>query len=250
MRIISWIVAAIVVLIAVGIIVPPILRAPSKDVFQAGQDFISVSQQHVKGEQIDTSTIRGDNVNADCVRIFAEYLNKVLSINSRLAQVKNNLYILAQPAKLAVNKSIYEELEKQQQYDLEITSIETDYNAAIQEVISKIEVLDKSNLKVLDTVQFVESMKDPKGKAERDMELQQYKGLSQYIKQLLEFTKSRNGYYQLGQDGFIRFTRPEDQEYYTKLITGINQYVKIIGDIREQHSKEDRKLVSDMTSGK
>lgn len=248
MKKIVWVLIAVVFLVAAAAILIPILRAPSKDIYQAGLSFIAASQEHVSGRQIDISTIKGDNVNAECVRIFAKYLNDLNTINSRLAQVKNDLVIMAQPVKLAVPAAVYEDLERQIQLDEELSSIEADLNKAVSEVSSKMEALDKSKLKVLDVVEFVDSLK--KSEPERQRELGQYKTLSKYVKQLLEFTKSRNGYYEMTPEGYLRFKSPEDQDYYILLVKGINEYVKKIDDLRDQHNKEDRRIVNELSSAK
>jgi len=248
MRTIIWLVIAAVWLLILSFIGYSYFHSPSKSEFKAVQSFISVSQQHVNGQQIDINSVEGSDANADYVRIFAAYLNKLLEINKRLADVKNGLIQLAQPATVATGQSAYELLEKENGYEKQIMLIRGDLESEIQDVINKMNGLDKKEVKIFDIVSFTTDLSQ--GKAERDKEISQYTGLAAYVKTMLEFVKTRTGKFQLGADGGLHFGQPADQEYYNQLVTGINQYVKLIDDLNEKHNKEDRKLVNDMSSAK
>ena len=244
MRTIIWLVIAAVWLVILSFIGYTYFHSPSKSEYKAVQSFISASQQHVNGQQVDVNSIEGTDANSDYVRIFAVYLNKLLEINKRLTDVKNGLIQLAQPATVASGQSAYELLEKENGYEKEIMLIRGDLEGEIQDVINKMNGLDKKEVKIFDIVSFTTDLSQ--GKGERDKEISQYTGLSDYVKTMLEFIKSRPGSFQLGPDGGLHFNAASDQEYYNKLIIGINQYVKLIDDLNERHNKEDRKLVNDM----
>ena len=243
MRIVLWIFAGLVCLIPIAFIGISYLRAPSRDDMQAQKDYALVWHNFADNRPTDIGSIEGDNANEEFVRILADFLNKSLGFNTRLAAVKNSMAANIQTQKLANSQMLYELLEQQNDFISEVQAIRAEYETAITDLITRTEALDRAKLKI-DTVSFIEGVKQNKPKDEKELDL--YTNLAQNVKALLEFVNTRNGYYQLGPDGYLRFTRPEDQEYYVKIMSLLSTNFKLVADLREQNNKSVRKFVSDM----
>lgn len=243
MRVILWIITALVCLVPIAYFAFSYIYSPSKDQYNAKMSFVTIANNYVSGNDIDKSLIKGNQEDSAYLDIFADYLNNRLHVSRELLNRKNSLAILVQPRNLAVSQSIDVSLEKAEDYNKDLNNLYNERENLIKDVSTRMDSLDKKKMKTFDPVGFSESLRD--GQPERQSEFQAYIGLYQYVKAILDFCKTRIGYYQLDNaNNSIVFTRPEDQAYYNQLVSGKDQYIKVIEDAVEKHNSDDRKSIN------
>lgn len=236
MRKILWVIIIMICLIPVSFIGYAYLIPENSEV-QSRRYLYNVFNRYINDENINVAEIQGDDPNINYVRSIAEYLDRFMKIRDEMKREKNLLIALIQPRNLASPQSAEGSIEKIAAYEAKINEIHARLERNVEDLIVRVKAIERKGL-VFDTVSLVEAME--KEKQSREKKVQNYLALSQYAKALLEFAKSRDGYYQLNENGALVFTAAADQDYYNQLATGINNYNKQIDDQNAQDIKEMR----------
>jgi len=246
MRTIIWIFTAIIFLIVVSFVGYNYFTAPSTDQIDSIKGLVIIGRQYVNDEEIDMSKISNDtdSPNVQVLHILGEYYARLQKDTRALKDQKNQLLILSQPRNLAASQTLDVSLQRVDDYDKKVAEMRTDLLANLDDHSAKLAAIKKVKGLVFDTVLMSEKLAQKKTRVEDEVKL--YAGVSQYVRALLQFAKSRTGYVVLKNDGNLYFSNPADQDYYSKLVYGLNQFMGKIDDYNTQDINEIRKQDTDL----
>lgn len=213
----------------------------SQDPQVLNQSLVGVCNEYLGDRDVKVNAVRGDGNYFDLIRAFGTFLAEKQVVEKKLAGETKVIMNMVSPNNLANASSVDATLAKIEAYP----KLVEESSKAVADAVAKY------NKSFADLIDPDDKMVGPTSifrKAEKSLQANENQtkirvALAQYVKALLDFVKSRNGYFQV-TDNKLVFSTPEDQAYFDQLYATTYEINKKLEDALSTERIEFRQDMS------
>ena len=229
----------ILVLVYIGMVY---FKSPKADQVQSIRALMTVGENYLDNKPISETDVPGTDGNAEFVKAIAVYMEKLQEIENKVGSETRLLTVTIEPVNLSIPDNIDRNILKVDSYKKSVEDSYAKLETNVNELVARLDKIDPK-----DTMYNIDDMKSQLGKDKesRDKISKNRLYMAEYVKALLEFMKSRIGYFKVSE-GKVTFAAEADQAYYKQLTDGITGYKDEVEKLILEDREQVRKGVSEM----